>query len=48
MLQEFIVKLKNELKLDNTQLVGCVVSKSCTFEPRDGNPEPIIGMMEAI
>ena len=35
-------KTKEQLiKLDNTQLVGCVVSKSCTFESRDGNPEPI-------
>ena len=34
-------RTKDELiKLDGTPFVGCVISKSCTVEPRDGNPNP--------
>ena len=28
------------LKLDETSATGCIVSKSCTLEPRDGNSNP--------
>lgn len=28
------------LKLDETKFVGCIISKSCTSEQREGNPNP--------